>query len=72
MNKKIYLHKNSKLIPFIPDHKTYDSHALKYLNTDDVIMIVPIGGYIESEERTAMIKYAQDSDTHIYLSLIHI
>ena len=67
MNKKIYLHKNSKLIPFIPDHKTYDSHSLKYLNTDGVIMIVPIGGYIEHEERMSMIKYAQSSESHIYI-----
>ena len=67
MNKKIYLHQQSKLIPFIPDHKTYDSHSLKYLNTDGCMMIVPMGGYVEHEERMAMIKYAQQSDSHIYI-----
>ena len=64
MSKIIYLHQQSKLTPFVGNYKTYDSTDLPGKNN---IIVVPISTYIKSEERTALIKYAQQSDHHIYI-----
>ena len=62
MNKTIYLHQQSKLKPFIEDHKIFEVPA--DIPTD-AIAVIPISSYIT--DKTDMIQHVQNTDQHVYV-----
>ena len=62
MNKTVYLHPQSKLKPFIHNHKTFEVPA-------DVptgaIAVIPISNYITDKDN--MVKHVQNTDGHVYV-----
>ena len=62
MNKIVYLHPQSKLKPFIHNHKTFEVPADV---PTDAIAVIPISNYITDKDN--MIEYVQNTDGHVYV-----